>query len=61
MNGTETGSRADPTIPKVGAKDRDESARLVALRRYDVLDTPPEYRSTISRRLRLVSAMRRSH
>ena len=42
MNGTETGSSADPMIPKVGAKDRDESARLVALRRYDILDTPPE-------------------
>ena len=42
MNGTETGGSADPMIPKVGAKDRDESARLVALRRYDILDTPPE-------------------
>jgi transcriptional regulator with GAF, ATPase, and Fis domain len=29
-------------IPKVGAVDRDESARLDVLRRYEILDTPPE-------------------
>jgi transcriptional regulator with GAF, ATPase, and Fis domain len=29
-------------IPKVDAVDRDESARLDVLRRYDILDTPPE-------------------
>jgi transcriptional regulator with GAF, ATPase, and Fis domain len=29
-------------ITKVGAVDRDESARLDVLRRYEILDTPPE-------------------
>jgi len=42
MNGTEAGSSVDPMIPKVDAVDRDESARLDVLRRYDILDTPPE-------------------
>ena len=31
-----------PMIPTIDAADRDESARLDALRRYAVLDTPPE-------------------
>jgi formate hydrogenlyase transcriptional activator len=42
MNGTEAGSSVDPMIPKVDAVDRDESARLDVLRRYEILDTPPE-------------------
>src|SRR5262245_49715205 len=42
MNGTEAESSVDPMIPKVDAVDRDESARLDVLRRYEILDTPPE-------------------
>ena len=41
MNGTEAGSTADPRIPKADVS-RDESARLDALREYEILDTPPE-------------------
>jgi formate hydrogenlyase transcriptional activator len=42
MNGTEPGRSVDPTIPTIGAVDRDESARLDALHRYEILDTLPE-------------------
>ena len=42
MDGTEAAGATDPMIPKVDAAGRDESARLDALRRYDILDTPPE-------------------
>ena len=36
------GSSVDPMIPNVDISDRAESARLDAIRRYEILDTPPE-------------------
>jgi formate hydrogenlyase transcriptional activator len=42
MNGTEAGNSSGPSVQKGDAADRDESVRLDALRRYDILDTQPE-------------------
>src|SRR5262245_31763763 len=42
MNGTEAASSTDRMSATVDAAGRDEAARLEVLRRYAILDSPPE-------------------